>query len=255
MKPYYEQAGMEIYHCDCREFFGSFVGFVDVMMTDAPYSEYVHAKSRSGTRRLTGSVSGGSFNSPANFSRKKEFGFASLTDELRNAVADWTAVHVKRWSLAFSDVESAHLWRDAFVCCGLDYCRTGAWVKVGATPQFTGDRPAAGFEAITICHPKGRKKWNGGGTHAVWSVPIVLNRTGNDPRLHTTQKPEELMLRLVSLFSNGGELLCDPFMGSGTTLAAAKRLGRRCIGIEEDERYCEIAANRLQQDVLPLEVA
>lgn len=121
------------------------------------------------------------------------------------------------------------------------------------TPQFTGDRPATGFEAITICHPKGKKRWNGGGSHAVWSYPIVLNRSGNDPRLHTTQKPEPLMVELVRLFSDPGETILDAFMGSGTTLAAAKRLGRKAIGIEREEKYCEIAAKRLAQGALPLD--
>lgn len=255
MKPYYEHAGITIYHGDCREFFGSFVGLAAVMMTDPPYSEYVHSKSRQGSRPLSGSVSGGSFSAPANFCREKDFGFAALTDEVREATAEWAAIHISRWSLAFSDVESSHLWRESFVAHGLDYCRTGAWVKIGATPQFTGDRPAAGFEAITIVHPKGRKKWNGGGSHAVWSVPIVLNRSGVDPRLHTTQKPAALMSELVALFTNHGDLVVDPFMGSGTTLAEAKRLGRQAIGIELEEKYCEIAANRLSQEALPMEVA
>src|SRR5690606_5164764 len=93
-------------------------------------------------------------------------------------------------------------------------------------------------------------RWNGGGTHAVWSHPIVLNRTGSDPRLHTTQKPEPLLLELVALFSDPGDTILDPFSGSGTTLVAARRLGRRAIGIEREERYCEVIAQRLAQGAL-----
>jgi len=253
VKPYYDEDGITIYHGDCLDVLPT-LAQVDHVITDPPYSEHVHGKSRQGSRPLTGSVSGGRYSAPANFRREKEFGFDAMTEELRIQVARSVHHLVRRWVLVFSDVESSHLWRERLTQTGLDYCRTGAWVKVGATPQFTGDRPAAGFEAITICHPKGRKRWNGGGSHAVWSVPIVLNRGGSDPRLHTTQKPEALMLSLVGLFTDEGETILDPFMGSGTTLAAAKRLGRKAIGIERDERYCEVAAKRLAQRALPLEM-
>lgn len=64
-------------------------------------------------------------------------------------------------------------------------------------------------------------------------------------------KPYKVMQWCLS-FAPQAQTILDPFMGSGTTLRAAKDLGRRCIGIEIEEKYCEIAVNRLRQEVLPL---
>lgn len=75
---------------------------------------------------------------------------------------------------------------------------------------------------------------------------ILQARTGNN--LHPTQKPVELMGALIS--ANVGERILDPFMGSGTTLVAAKQLGRKAVGIEIEEKYCAIAVQRLAQDIL-----
>jgi len=70
---------------------------------------------------------------------------------------------------------------------------------------------------------------------------------------HPTQKPEALMLWCLSFLPKSGiDVVLDPFMGSGTTLVAAKRLGRKAIGIEREEKYCEIAARRLAQGALDL---
>jgi hypothetical protein len=67
---------------------------------------------------------------------------------------------------------------------------------------------------------------------------------------HPCPKPLQWMRWLVGLASLPGETVLDPFMGSGTTLRAAKDLGRKAIGIEIEERYCEIAAKRMGQEVL-----
>ncbi|MGA9668280.1 MAG: DNA methyltransferase [Terracidiphilus sp.] len=78
-------------------------------------------------------------------------------------------------------------------------------------------------------------------------IPDVIfdDRTGND--FHPTQKPENLMRTIIQC--NIADSVLDPFMGSGTTLVAAKNLGRKAIGIEIEEKYCEIAAKRLAQEV------
>lgn len=244
MKPYYEHAGVTIFHGDCLCVLPT-LGLVDHVITDPPYSAHVHGKSMRGAAGWKGPIS-----------ESRDLGFEALTLELMTAVAQWCGHFVPRWTAVFSDTESSHLWRDA-LCAddALDYVRTAFWRKVGGAPQFTGDRPAVACEAITLCHPSGCKRWNGGGKQGIYEVPIVLNRgaSATEWRCHTTQKPEELLIQLVADFSDLGETILDPFMGSGTTLVAAKRLGRNAIGIERQEKYCEIAAKRLQQEALNLE--
>ena len=72
-------------------------------------------------------------------------------------------------------------------------------------------------------------------------------------RWHPTQKPVSLFTGILQDYLPENGTVLDPFMGSGTTLVAAKRLGKQAIGIEREERYCEIAAKRLAQEALPLE--
>jgi len=77
----------------------------------------------------------------------------------------------------------------------------------------------------------------------------IHKHTHQSGRLHPTQKPVGLMLWCLNQMPSAQTIL-DPFMGSGTTLVAAKQLGRKAIGIEIEEKYCEIAVKRLAQEVL-----
>lgn len=183
----------------------------------------------------------------AAFFRNTDLGFEHLSADLRLFVAQQIGRISSRWSLLFTDVEGATCWADDLHENGTNYVRTGAWIKLGCTPQFMGDRPATGFEAVVIGHraKSGRYRWNGGGSHAVWTHPIVLNRGGAQERVHTTQKPVPLMLELVELFTDPDDIILDPFCGSGTTGVACLRLGRRFIGIEREPKYAAVARERL----------
>jgi len=245
-EPYYQDEHVTLWHGDCIDVLAD-VSPVEHVITDPPYSAHVHGATRS-SRMVSASDRGGRYG--ADTRRNVDLGFAHLDPTVRAECAGHFARLASRWVLVFSDVESTRDWRDDMASHGLDYVRTGAWVKVGCTPQFSGDRPAVGFEAITVMHSKGRKRWNGGGGRGVWSHPIVLDRGRNGARLHTTQKPLSLMGELVGLFTDPGDVILDPFAGSGTTLVAAKQAGRKAIGVELDERYCEAAARRLSQGVL-----
>jgi DNA modification methylase len=79
--------------------------------------------------------------------------------------------------------------------------------------------------------------------------------TAPTSRAHPVDKPVGLLAHLIEPVVPPGGLVLDPFMGGGSTILAARGLGRRAVGIESEERYCEVAANRLRQDVLGLEAA
>lgn len=105
------------------------------------------------------------------------------------------------------------------------------------------------WECILVAQKSGAScKWYGGN-----DIPNLIN---DCPKIipqktdHPTPKPPELMQKFISYHSQINEIVLDPFMGGGTTLVAAKNLRRKAIGIELEEKYCEMAAKRLMQEVL-----
>ena len=199
---------------------------VDVVITDPPYSEHTHGGFH--LERYDGGPS-----------RAAGPGFEHLT---AFPAADIARI-ARRWALVFCDTRHVEQ-----ICVDLEaaawrIARVAAWVKPNGAPQFSGDRPAQGYEPIICAHAPGKMQWNGGGKRGVWSCDVEMT-----DRSHPTQKPLVLMRELVSLFSDPGELVLDPFAGSGSTGVACRQLGRRFLGWELNKTYWEIACRRLRGD-------
>ena len=123
------------------------------------------------------------------------------------------------------------------------------WFKPNATPLLSRNRFAPSIELIWLASKskkyyfdyEGAKKMNGGKQmRNLWTITAKRHITS-----HPTEKPLELLERIILLGSKKGDLVLDPFLGSGTTGVVAKRLGRKFIGIELDKKYFEIARKRI----------
>lgn len=190
---------------------------VGVAITDPPFGAQTHAGAQTG-------ANGGI----------KLVHFDSMTaKEIGDIFQDLATRIVKRWVVATIE------WRHALELESREILiRLGVWVKPNGAPQFTGDRPGTGWEAVAICHREGRKRWNRGGHHATW----IHNKISGE---HPTQKPLGLIAEWVEAFSDDGETILDPFMGVGTTGVACVKTGRPFVGIEIDPTYYEIACRRI----------
>ena len=212
IKPYYEKDGIAIYHSDCREIL-SMLGPVDLVLTDPPYGiEYVTAR-RSRTDPLVAPIVGDTY--------------------YPRAVIESCKVIARSGVLAFA--RGAPMGADSIII----------WVKdnwsVGDLEHGYGNM----WESI-LWWAGPNHSWAKGRPHNV----LYASRVPGSAMVHPTEKPLSLLRELIS--HHNGHTVLDPFMGSGTTLRAAKDLGRKAIGIEIEERYCELAAKRLAQEVLPL---
>ena len=226
MRPYYEDDLVTLYHGDCREVLADMADeSATAVLTDPPYTERTHKKAR--TPEHSGVTT-----------------FAPITDADLKLLMSSMARVSSGWVVATLDYRHAVAF-DNDPPPGLKVQRLGVWVKTNPTPQLSGDRPAQGWESIAYMHRDDRRsKWNGGGKHGNFVTPIAA------PEGHPTAKPLGIVAEWVRWFTNPGDLVLDPFAGSGTTLRAAKDEDRRAIGVELDERYCEVIAKRLTQDTL-----
>ena len=210
MKPYYEHAGITIYHGDCLEIMPTLpAASVDLVLCDLPY----------------GVTARNAWDAVIPF----EPLWAEDNRVGRGAVV-LTATQPFAAALVMSNAAAfKYEW---------------VWCK----QQGTGFKPY-------VCK-SGRATTNYGEQVSVVTesngerYPLTVVDFGYDKnKVHPTQKPVALMEYLIKTYTNPGDTVLDNCMGSGTTLVAAKNLGRKAIGIEREEKYCEIAAKRLSREV------
>lgn len=214
MKPTWQSNNGEasLYLGDCLEVLPC-IGLVNAIITDPPYGDTeTHAKHLSKVLLRD--------STPA----RQELKFDGISKkQLIKMAQDWCVLSTG-WVVFTCEWK----YMTALHKAGL-LIRFGIWRKPDGAPQFTGDRPGMGWEAVAICHKPGKKRWNGGGKHAFWQYPKAQNNSG-----HPTGKPLGLFEDFVRDFSDLGGLVADPFMGSGTTGVACMELGRKFIGVERE---------------------
>ncbi len=217
--PYYDRDGITIYNADCRKVL-PFLDRFDLLLTDPPYG--------------IGASSGA-------FMRKgKQTGRSLAVSGTAYEPSQWDNLPPPAWFL-----EAAQQSADTSILWGGNYYglpRSSCWL---VWDKDNGENLYADCELawtnMDMAVRKFRWKWHG----------MLQEQMGDkkEQRVHPTQKPLALMRWCLSLVPDAATVL-DPFMGSGTTLVAAKLEGRQAVGIEISERYCEAAANRLSQGTL-----
>jgi site-specific DNA-methyltransferase (adenine-specific) len=239
--PYYDDGACVIYHGDCLDLLPELSG-IGAVLTDPPYSSG-GAYRGDRTQRVVDKY-------VRNDTLAYRPDFAGDNRDQRSFLA-WAALWLnaaRRACVAGAPVACFTDWRQLPTMT--DALQAGGWLWRGIAVWSKGyGRPAPGRfsnAAEYVC-------WGSAGPMperevyppGIFECPVVSERE------HVAEKPLAVMRWLCQIVPPGAMVL-DPFMGSGTTLRAAKDAGLRAVGVEVDERYCELAARRMAQEVLPL---
>lgn len=200
---------------------------VDVVISDPPYDARTH--------------DGGMRGSSGDY-RRAPISFDPIAPA---SIAPALLAVARRWVLCCCALEQLGAYESA--AQGVHdraWKRAGILLKMNPMPQVSGDRPAQACEAVAIMHAEytGRTKWNGRGAAALYR----FGRETKRKVWHETQKPVSLMAELVGLYSDPGEVVFDPYSGSGTTGIAALGLGRSYIGCEINPEWFQRSAEELE---------
>ncbi len=210
---------------------------VDVTLTDPPFDQRTHRagadKASARGRLRTGALP-----------------FSPLEPAQIGQIAVELVRVTKRWIVVFAAERQLEAWASAIEAAGGRFVRFGIATKRNPAPFFSGDRPGVGADHLVIGHAAGgRMSWNGRRS-AVWEGGQAMFDTGaGSPRgrrqLHPSQKPLDLMRALIEDFTSPGDLVLDPFAGSGTTAIACRELARSFLGWEISAAYHSVAIERI----------
>lgn len=228
--PYYEDDLVTIYHADSVAFlpFMSDDSF-DVILTDPPYNEV----NRAGAKNRDGSEWYG----------MDKGGADSLVVDA-TFLAEHFARISKQWVYAFCGWKQVSDFMRAFETAGMSI-RMGGWHKASPVPIAASMNWLNTFETCAIGrHPKA--------SFTAFAEDPIWWGEKEHSTIHPTQKPIWLTSKILgaTVERDADVTVLDPFMGSGSTLEAAKKLGLKAVGIDVNEEYCERAAGRLSQDTL-----
>lgn len=223
VKPYYADDAVCIVHGDCREILPLIPPkSIDLVLTDIPYGI---SQESNGLRRL-------------------DYGDWDNNVDLTGIIKTLLLVLPASYYIWCGQEQLSALLQ---VLASRGYMtRTLAWCKRNP-PVLNGSR--LWLQSLELCAfgKLAGAYFTGGCQVSYWlDSPDIA-------RQHPSQKPVAMIARQVQASTAIGQSVLDPFLGSGTTAAAAKTLGRKCIGIEIEEKYCEIAAKRCAQSVMRLE--
>ena len=233
MKPYYADEWVEIYHGDCREVIPLLDVKVDLVLTDPPYNISQDGKVNMTNEGLTAVEYDWDYFDWGDI--KLCFGILKDGGSFLSFIDQKFAGEI--WELALGN--------------GLKPRHYIFWFK-----GLRGVNPRHNFNSVVemaFWATKGSNYiWNGGGATPNCYIEKYNKLSWPPNNYHPTQKSEEVISWLINILTDNSSLVLDPFLGSGTTAYCAKKLNRKCIGIEIGEKYCEIAAKRCSQGVFDL---
>lgn len=239
MKPYYQHAGITIYWGDCLEVMDELpAASVAAVVTDPPYSSGTRREGQKGLRKSMnrGAADGDWFGTDCLTTN----GFLWL---MRACARDWRRLLVDGGHvLSFIDWRMYPALAGAIESVDMRHAGLLVWDKrvFGMGSCFRNQHELIVHFTKGMGRPPARR-----------DCPNVLSVAGIRGAEHETEKPEALIKKLLAVVTHPGDVVFDPFMGSGTSLVCAKALGRQAIGIEIEEKHCELAARRLDQELLP----